>query len=114
MSSGRTHGPIDLPAFLEETFDALELERNVVTYLLQIGDSLLWVEAGDLPPDVEPWVVGLRLRAGCRRDVRAGRTARGQSISAPETKPYGERQAGFVDPGGNTWWVSTYLRHESP
>jgi hypothetical protein len=32
----------------------------------------------------------------------------------PETKPYGERQAGFVDPGGNTWWVSTYLCHESP
>ena len=32
-----------------------------------------------------------------------------RSLSAPEDKPYNERQAGFVDVGGNTWWVSTYL-----
>jgi PhnB protein len=32
-----------------------------------------------------------------------------KSISAPEDKPYNERQAGFVDAGGNTWWVSRYL-----
>jgi eukaryotic-like serine/threonine-protein kinase len=32
-----------------------------------------------------------------------------RSIAAPDDKPYHERQAGFVDPGGNTWWVSRYL-----
>jgi len=32
-----------------------------------------------------------------------------RSLAAPEDKPYHERQAGFVDAGGNTWWVSTYL-----
>lgn len=32
-----------------------------------------------------------------------------QSISELEDKPYNERQAGFVDVGGNTWRVSTYL-----
>ena len=30
-------------------------------------------------------------------------------ICAPQDKPYKERQGGFVDAGGNTWWVSTYL-----
>lgn len=110
------HGPIDLPAFLEETFDALELERNVDgPTLLQIGDSLLWVEAGDLPPDVEPWVGSVYVYVPDVDATYARAVQRGaRSISAPETKPYGERQAGFVDPGGNTWWVSTYLCHDSP
>src|SRR5215831_11257206 len=51
------HGPADLPAFLQKTFNAVELERNEDgPTLLQIGDSLLWIEAGDLPPHVSPWV----------------------------------------------------------
>jgi len=33
------------------------------------------------------------------------------SIAEPIEKPYQERQAGFRDPGGNTWWVSTYKGH---
>ena len=32
-----------------------------------------------------------------------------RSISVPEDKPYNERQAGFIDVAGNTWWVSKYL-----
>ena len=51
------HGPVDLPEFLQRTFNAVELERNEDgPTLLQIGDSLLWIEAGDLPPHVSPWV----------------------------------------------------------
>ena len=51
------HGPVDLPEFLQRTFNAVELERNEDgPTLLQIGDSLLWVEAGDLPTHVSPWV----------------------------------------------------------
>src|SRR5215467_685153 len=51
------HGPADLPAFLQKTFNAVELERNEDgPTLLQIGDSLLWIEAGDLTPHVSPWV----------------------------------------------------------
>lgn len=39
---------------------------------------------------------------------------RGASVIAkPEDKPYGERQCGFTDAGGNTWWVSTYLGDRS-
>jgi len=40
------HGPIDFPEFLENTFDAVVLERNDEgPTLLQVGDSLIWVEA---------------------------------------------------------------------
>lgn len=104
------HGPIDLPQFLQKTFDAVEVERNENgPTLLQIGDSLVWVEAGELPPHISPWTGSIytyveNVDAAYERAMRLG----AKSISAPEDKPYNERQAGFVDPGGNTWWVSTY------
>lgn len=31
--------------------------------------------------------------------------AGGQSVSAPETKDHGDREAGVKDPAGNTWWI---------
>ena len=78
--------------------------------LLQVGDSLLWVEAGELPAHIEPWVGSVYVYvsdvdAVYRRAMELG----ARSISAPEDKPYKERQAGFIDAGGNTWWVSRYL-----
>lgn len=104
------HGPVDLPEFLQTTFDAVVLERNEDgPTLLQIGDSLLWVEAGALPPDVTPWVGSVYVYVEDVDAVYARAIALGaRRISAPEDKPYNERQAGFVDAGGNTWWVSTY------
>jgi PhnB protein len=104
------HGPADLPEFLQKTFNAVELERNEDgPTLLQIGDSLLWIEAGDLPPHVSPWVGSTYVYV---EDVDAvyGRAIQlgAKSISPPEDKPYNERQGGFIDSGGNTWWVSTY------
>ena len=104
------HGPIDLPAFVQQVFDASEVERNEGgPVLLQIGDALLWIEAGELPPHVTPWTGALYVYvpdvdAAYARAMRLG----ARSIAPPEDKPYQERQAGFVDAGGNTWWVSTY------
>lgn len=104
------HGPADLPQFLQQTFDAVELERNEGgPTLLQIGDSLVWVEAGELPAHVSSWTGSIYVYvadvdAAYQRAIQLG----AKNISAPEDKPYNERQAGFVDPGGNTWWVSTY------
>jgi PhnB protein len=105
------HGPDDLPGFLEKTFSAVILERNQDgPTLLQIGDSLVWVEAGELPPHVVPWVGSVYVYVEDVDAVYARAIELGaRSISAPEDKPYGERQAGFVDVGGNTWWVSTCL-----
>ena len=105
------NGPHDLPAFLEKTFGAVVLERNPEgPTLLQVGDSLIWVEAGDLPESVTPWVGSVyvyvpNVDAVYDRAIKLG----AKTISAPEDKPYNERQAGFVDAGGNTWWVSTYM-----
>lgn len=104
------HGPIGLPGFVLQTFDAVEVERNEDgPVLLQIGDSLIWIEAGDLPPDVPPWVGSVYVYVADVDAVYARAIWLGaKSIAAPEDKPYQERQAGFVDAGGNTWWVSTY------
>ena len=96
--------------FLEKTFGAVVLENNPNgPTLLQIGDSLIWVEAGDLPESVTPWVGSVYVYVPDVDAVYARAIELGaKSISVPEDKPYKERQAGFVDAGGNTWWVSTY------
>ena len=105
------HGPIDLPSFLQKTFNAVILDINQDgPTLLQIGDSLVWVEAGELPSHVEPWVGSVYVYVEDVDKVYARAIELGaKSISALEDKPYNERQAGFVDAGGNTWWVSRYL-----
>jgi PhnB protein len=105
------HGPIDLPSFLQKTFNAVILDINQDgPTLLQIGDSLVWVEAGELPSHVEPWVGSVYVYVEDVDKVYARATELwAKSISAPEDKPYNERQEGFVDAGGNTWWVSRYL-----
>jgi PhnB protein len=104
------YGPRDLPAFLEKTFGAMVLESNPDgPTLLQIGDSLIWAEAGDLPESVTPWVGSVYVYVADVDGVYARAIELGaKTISAPEDKPYKQRQAGFVDAGGNTWWVSTY------
>lgn len=109
------HGPADLPEFLQRTFNAVELERNDGgPTLLQIADSLLWVEAGELPAHVSPWVGSIYIYVEDVDTVHARAIQLGaKSIAAPEDKPYNERQAGFIDRGGNTWWVSTYKGERS-
>jgi len=105
------HGPEDLPRFIESAFNAVILERNEEgPTLLQLGDSLVWVEAGELPSHVKPWVGSVYayvedVDAVYRKAIQLG----ARSIAVPQDKPYRERQAGFADTGGNTWWVSTYI-----
>ena len=77
---------------------------------MQIADSVIVIESGELPPGVPPWrnfiyVYVVDVDAAYARALSLGATA----IAAPEDKPYQERQAGFNDAAGNTWWVSTYL-----
>ncbi len=54
------YGNVGLPEFLQRTFNATEPERVIDTHgfhaELQIGDAVLVIEAGKLPPDVSPWV----------------------------------------------------------
>jgi len=109
-------GPIELPDFVIKTFAAVELERHEFGpesfhVELRIGDSVIVIEAGELPPDVSPWKCSIYVYvedvdAVYDRALQLGAT----SLAPVEDKPYQERQAGFVDVAGNTWWVARYSR----
>jgi uncharacterized glyoxalase superfamily protein PhnB len=72
---------------------------------LRIGDSLVML--GQAGGPWKPFHSALYLwiddvDAVYGRALQAG----GVSESAPEDKPYGHRNAGVVDPNGNTWWIA--------
>ena len=108
------YGPVDLPGFVRKTFDATEIERiefgpRSFHVEMQIGDSTLVIEAGDLSPKAKPWTCSVYVYvedvdAVFQRALKLG----ARQIAPVENKPYQERQAGFVDAAGNTWWVATY------
>ena len=107
-------GPLELPAFLREVFGAGEVERHDMGaesahIELAIGDSVVVVEAGQLPPDFEPTIASVyvyveNVDATYSRSIQAG----AEAISEPEDKHYGERGAAFRDSGANTWYISTF------
>lgn len=108
------YGPVELLEFVQQTFDAVELERHEFGprsfhVEMQIGDSVLVIEAGDLPPNVSPWMGTIYVYV---EDVDAvyGRALKlgAKPLAQLEDKPYQERQAGFLDAAGNTWWIATY------
>lgn len=108
------HGPASLPEFVKQIFDASELERHEFGpdsshVELQIGDSVVVIEAGELPANVSPWVNAIYVYVAdadvaLRRAIELG----AEVISPIEDKSYDERQAGFRDAAGNTWWVATF------
>jgi len=104
-------GPLQLPDFVQQVFSAQVIERHDSgPTLLKIGDGAVWIEAGDLPPDIAPWSGSVYVYVADVDAVFARAVALGAGVIAePEEKPYAERQCGFTDAGGNTWWVSTYL-----
>lgn len=108
------YGPIGLPEFLRQVFGAIELERfefgpQSFHVEMQIGDSTVVVEAGELPPDVKPWLGSVYVYVEDVDAVHARALSLGAKLlAAVENKPYGERQGGFIDAAGNTWWVATY------
>ena len=108
------HGPVELPEFLRQVFDAIELERfefgpESFHVEMQIGDSTVVVEAGELPPDVKPWLGSVYVYVADVDAIHARALSLGATLlAAVEDKPYQERQGGFIDAAGNTWWVAKY------
>jgi PhnB protein len=108
------YGPLALLDFVRETFSAIELERHTFGtdshhVELQIGDSVLVIEAGDLPAGTQPWTSAIYVYVDDVDVVFARAVERGAAaIAEVEDKPYQERQGGFRDMAGNVWWVSTF------
>jgi len=108
------YGPVQLLEFVRKTFNAVELERHEFGpesfhVEMQIGDSVVVIEAGELPPEVAPWKGAIYVYVEDVDAVYSRALNLGAKPLAPlEDKPYQERQAGFVDVAGNTWWVATY------
>lgn len=109
------YGPYDLPEFLQTVFGAKEIERHeaderkAAHVEMTIGDSVLVVEAGELPAEHEPTFASVYVYVddvdgAYERALSLG----AKSISRPEDQPYGERSCGF-HAFGNTWWVATLL-----
>lgn len=107
------HGHLELWDLVQDAFDAVEIERyefgpKSFHIEAQIGDAVVVLETGDPPhPDGRPgsiYVYVADVDAAYRRALQRGAT----SISAPQVKPYQERQAGIRDRFGNTWWIATY------
>ena len=109
------YGGLDLPDFVNAVFGAVEIERHEFNersfhYEGRIGDSVVVIEAGDLPAHVEGTKASIYVYVEdvdetYARAIKLGAT----SLAEPEDKPYQERSAGFKDPAGNSWWVSKYL-----
>ena len=87
-------------------FGAVELERfefgpDSFHVELQIGDSTVVVEAGELPPDVSPWTGSVYVYVPDVDVVYSRALELGATPLYPvESKPYKERQGGFIGRSG--------------
>lgn len=107
------YGNLDLIEFIQQVFDAVELERfafGARSFHVEaaIGDSVVVLEVGDPPPAIGTpaslYVYVPDVDAAYGRALEAGAT----EMAPPEDKPYGERAAAVKDSFGNTWWIATY------
>jgi uncharacterized glyoxalase superfamily protein PhnB len=102
-------------AFLKKAFGAVETlchrnaDNTVMHAEVTIGDSLVML--GQAGNQWKPLTAALYLwiddvDATYAKALAAGAT----SESAPEDKPYGQRNAGVVDPNNVTWWISAPVK----
>jgi len=112
-------GAARLIDFLQQTFDAKEVERfaapgNRVGHAeLRIGDSLVML--GDAHGEHKAmqamlYVYVEDVDATFQRAVAAG----GTSVQPPTDHFYGDRSGGVKDPCGNVWYIATHIEDVSP
>jgi len=99
-----------LVKFAKEAFGAVETGKAIgesghLHYELRIGDSMLMFGGGvkgrENPQALHIYVPDAD--AAYQRALEAG----GESLGAPQDRPYGERQGGVKDPAGNLWYIAT-------
>jgi len=98
--------------FLQRAFGAEVLGRtegpagSVANARVRIGTTSFMVStAGErFPPSASAFYLYVEdADAAYQQALAAGATA----IMAPMDMPYGDRQGGVTDPGGNHWWITT-------
>jgi PhnB protein len=101
--------------FLEAAFGAAtsicerKPDQTVMHAELRIGDSLVML--GQASEQWKALKASLYLWVENVDEVYAkALTAGATSLSAPEDKPYGHRNAGVIDPAGVTWWIGSPIR----
>jgi PhnB protein len=104
-------------AFAKQVFGAEETFRTVggaggIHCELRIGDSRLMLGGGSgvYNPVIAPRLVGLHVYVddvdtAYQRALDAG----GESLGAPEDRPYGERSGFVKDAAGNHWYIARRL-----
>lgn len=100
--------------FLERAFGAVEdivtrrPDGTIAHASLRIIDSMVMLGQAGGPWKASPLSTYLYVEdtdATYRRALEAGAT----SIMEPADQFYGDRNAGVVDPSGNTWWIGTHI-----
>jgi PhnB protein len=111
-------GAADLLKFLEQVFDAEVTERMmrpdgaIMHAEIRVGDSMVMigeVAAGHQPRPGAFYLFVEDVDAVDARALRAGAT----SLTEPQDRYYGNREAGVRDAFGIDWWLATRLEELS-
>ncbi len=100
--------------FLKTAFGAIEKAvhrdgNRVMHAELTIGDSLVML--GQSNEQFTPLTAALYLWVDdVDATYAAALAAGGTSVSEPEDKPYGHRNAGVVDANSITWWIGALVK----
>jgi PhnB protein len=89
----------------EERFRVPQPGGKIMHAELLIGDSILELSDGsaEFPPRSAMHILHVDdVDTTYERAIRAGAT----SLNAPREQPYGDREAGVMDPGGNHWYIT--------
>ena len=99
-----------LVKFAKEAFGAVEMAKAIgesghAHYELRIGDSMLMCGGRERSRELRQalHIYVPDADAVYQRALGAG----GESLGAPQNRPYGERQGGVKDPTGNLWYIAT-------
>ena len=111
MSYLHPHGAPRLIDFMTRAFNATELFRaqspdGIVHHAkIRIGQSV--VEMGEAQGPFQPMPTVYHLYVDdTDAAFKRARAAGGIALSEPADQPWGFRNAGIKDPGGNEWWIN--------
>jgi uncharacterized glyoxalase superfamily protein PhnB len=110
--------PVNSPQFMEfldRAFGAVEVVRyadpngRILHAKVRLGDTV--IEMGDAHGPFQPMPTTIymyvdHVDSAYQRALAAGATM----ISEPADQPYGDRNAGVIDPIGNTWYLATHIK----